>query len=453
LRILAAKAARRRALLGVAVILTLCAAWGLRHVATFVDRLNGEAGQFALIYTLTFSLLVWQVLLWLFDRPYRIRTSFEAAALDAGYVVVSVPVYNEDPRALAVCLHSIVNQSRRPQLVYVVNDGSSIDYRAVEKWFRGFAARHGVGVRWRYQANAGKRVAQAKCFASTPEAHVYVTVDSDTILDRRAIEQVIIPFCDRRVMSVAGVLVSANSRQNLLTRVVDLWWVVSQLTDRSAQSVLGSVMVNSGPLAAYRASMIRRHVGGYVAETFAGRPVSFSDDSMLTLYALVEGRTVQQTTAFAFMLMPERVSHHLRQYVRWMRGSTIRSIWRFRYLPLGRYAYWNHLFRWVSMALSTSVFIALFVVGPAVSRSTLSPWLLVVPILIAYIQGLRYLSFSRTDVSISSQIGTWLLTPLAAMWMLFVLRPVRWYAMATCMRTGWGTRQHGVEVELAGAAL
>ena len=94
-----------------------------------------------------------------------------------------------------------------------------------------------------------------------------------------------------------------------------------------------------------------------------------------------------------------------------------------------RYAYWNHLFRWVSMALSTGVFIALFVVEPAVTRSALSPWLLVVPILIAYIQGLRYLSFRRTDVSTWSQIATWLLTPLAAVWMLFVLRPVagtRW---------------------------
>ena len=103
--------------------------------------------------------------------------------------------------------------------------------------------------------------------------------------------------------------------------------------------------------------------------------------------------------------------------------------------------------------MSTGVFIALFAVEPAVTCSALSPWLLVVPILIAYIQGLRYLSFRRTDVSTWSQIATWLLTPLAAVWMLFVLRPVRWYAMATCMRTGWGTRQHGVEVELAGAAL
>lgn len=46
-----------------------------------------------------------------------------------------------------------------------------------------------------------------------------------------------------------------------------------------------------------------------------------------------------------------------------------------------------------------------------------------------------------------SQLATWALAPVAALWAFFVLRPVRWYAMATCLRTGWGTRAD-VEVTL-----
>lgn len=63
------------------------------------------------------------------------------------------------------------------------------------------------------------------------------------------------------------------------------------------------------------------------------RPVTFSDDSLLTLYALVRGRVVQQPTAVVFTAMPEELGHHLRQYLRWMRGSSLRSRWRVRYLP------------------------------------------------------------------------------------------------------------------------
>ncbi|MFJ8862534.1 hypothetical protein ACIRD8_29405 [Streptomyces sp. NPDC102451] len=29
-----------------------------------------------------------------------------------------------------------------------------------------------------------------------------------------------------------------------------------------------------------------------------------------------------------------------------------------------------------------------------------------------------------------------------------MLRPVRWYGLLTCMRTGWGTRADGAEVVL-----
>jgi hypothetical protein len=33
---------------------------------------------------------------------------------------------------------------------------------------------------------------------------------------------------------------------------------------------------------------------------------------------------------------------------------------------------------------------------------------------------------------------------------MFVLRPLRWYGMATCLRQGWTTRVNGVEVSMRG---
>jgi hyaluronan synthase len=210
---------------------------------------------------------------------------------------------------------------------------------------------------------------------------------------------------------------------------------------------MGAVLVNSGVLAAYRADLVVDNLDGYLNETFFGRRVEFSDDSMLTIYALQRGRAVQQPSAFAFTAMPENLSHHLRQFTRWMRGAWIRSWWRFKYLPLKHYAYWGHLIGWIQMALSTVIFSLLFVVWPVASQS-FDPTLLLIPVIVGYGQSLRYLSFRRSDERLRSQLLTFALAPVAVLWAFFVLRVVRWYAIATCLRTGWGTRTAGVEVAL-----
>ncbi len=59
----------------------------------------------------------------------------------------------------------------------------------------------------------------------------------------------------------------------------------------------GSVLVNPGGLAFYRPEILREHEAGYLGETFAGRPVPFSDDSLLTLYSLARGRAVAPAPA------------------------------------------------------------------------------------------------------------------------------------------------------------
>jgi hyaluronan synthase len=214
---------------------------------------------------------------------------------------------------------------------------------------------------------------------------------------------------------------------------------------------MGSVLVNSGPLAAYRAAVIRDNLDSYLNETFRGHPVMFSDDSLLTLYALLRGRTVQQPTAIVFTALPERASHFARMYMRWMRGSTIRSLWRLRYLPVTGSAYWAHLIRWFTVALSTTVLGWLLLVEPLRYGNRPSATFLVVPLLIGWAQALRYLGVIRSDERIRERAVTWLLMPLAVLGSWTVLRAMRWYGMATCARTDWGTRQDGAEVTLPSA--
>lgn len=432
--------------LAAAVMLAL-ALWAVRHAASMIAVSTGHGARFAVVFTLAFGLLVWGTVLGYLERPKKV-TRRQQAQLDRLHVAVLVPVYNEDPAALRAGLASLLTQTRRPDIIAVVDDGSTVDYDPIIAWLAGAAANHRVAWRWDRQDNAGKRHAQGLGVHLAPDADVYLTVDSDALLDRRALSEGLKPFADPRIQSVAGIVLALNNRTNLLTRLTDLWFVTGQLTDRSAMSTMGSVLVNSGPLALYRGDLVRDNLDGYLNETFAGRRVEFSDDSMLTIYALDRGKAVQQPTAISFTLMPETLDHHVRQYMRWMRGATIRSFWRFRHLPLTGYAYWGHLIAWVQMTLGAVVFIALFIVQPVVDPAAV-PWFLVVPVLVGYGQAARYLTLRRSDESLRSQLLTFALAPAATLWAFFILRALRWWAMCTPFKTGWGTRTAGVEITLA----
>src|SRR6266700_3187296 len=134
------------------------------------------------------------------DEPVKVGRRAEEW-LNHLNVVVTIPCYNEDVGLLDRCIFALVNQTRPPQRIDIVDDGSKIDYSELKAhWCRQWPG--GPVVHWRRQQHQGKRKAHALTFASAPEADVFVTVDSDTSLEHRAIEEGLKPFIDTRVQSV-----------------------------------------------------------------------------------------------------------------------------------------------------------------------------------------------------------------------------------------------------------
>ncbi|MGW4042980.1 glycosyltransferase family 2 protein [Streptomyces sp. NPDC004721] len=435
-----------------AVTFLAAAVWAAHHGVQAAHYGDQAVSRLAAVWAITFLLLLSQTIMYHCERIRR-PSPRARRQLDALHVAVLLPVYNEDDGYLRLGLESMLAQTRRPDSVHVVDDGStSGDYAQVRTWWMQAAKAAGIATTWQRTPNGGKRHGQAAGVRKSPEADVYVTVDSDSCLAPNALEEILLPFAKARVQSVAGIVLATNHRANLLTRITDLWFVTGQLTDRSALSAMGAVLVNSGPLAAYRAPVVRDNLDSYLGETFLGRPVMFSDDSLLTLYALLRGRAVQQPSAVVFTALPEKSSHFARMYMRWMRGSTIRSLWRMRYLPVTGWAYWAQLLRWFQVALSTTVLGWLLIVEPVRYGTTPPASFLVVPFLIGWAQALRYLGVIRSDERIRQRAITWLLMPAAVLGAWTVLRAMRWYGMATCARTGWGTRQNGAEVTLDNAS-
>jgi hyaluronan synthase len=430
-------ARRSVTLLAATALACLGIAWAARHAMLVSDAFHGRPITFASSWAFVFVLLAQQLALAWLERPATV-TAKQQARLNRLRVTVNVPVHNEQPELLHRCLWSLLQQTRLPDRVQVVVNGCPIEpYRQVLiKWAA--AASGQLRAEFIQVDQAGKRHAQATTFRDD-DADIAVTIDSDTVLERRAIEEGLKPFADPRVQSVAGLELGWNGTRSLLTRLQELCRLTWQLTGRSALSTVGQCLVNCGTFALYRAAVIRDNLDAYLNETFAGRRVEISDDSLLVMFALARGRAVQQPTAFMFTIYPETVAHHLRQQVRWMRGAFIRSWWRLRYLPLSSYAYWAEFIGWVQFVLTGVLFVTLFVIWPLVERRVI-PSLLVVSMLIGYAMALKLLLIRRTDQSRASQFATFALAPAMVAWNWLVLRPVRLWGMATCLNMRWGTR-------------
>lgn len=439
-----------------AVPLVLLVGWSVWHLLRLTAWDSADAPGLTLVWLVAFLLLWWLPLCWL-ERPHTLAGPARRRAVDALRVTVQVPVYNEDPAALRACLDSVLRQSRPVQRVRVVNDGSvdaetgePVHYGPVRDELLRRAAGAGIEATWVRTPNRGKRWAQMEALADD-DADVFVTLDSDSVLDRDAVAEGLKPFADERVQSVAGLVTTLNTRATALTRLTAVLYLPFARGLRSAQSVLGTVLINSGTLAFYRAEVVRRHAGVYERETFAGVPMQMNDDSMLTMYARLAGRTVHQPSAVAFTLVPERLGHYFHQQLRWMRGTTVRHLWWLRHMRVTSLAFWMPVMEYAHLLLALAI-PAVIAADPALRGQW--PSLLLHAALLGcamnYLIGLRLFCVRRSDEPLRLQLLLFALAPVAGLWRLLLLRPLYLYAMATCRRIGsWGTRD---EVEVRAAA-
>jgi hyaluronan synthase len=427
----------------IVVPLTMIAAGSFYLHRRAIGATSPTADLMYCVWALSLGFVLTQLALAWLQRPFKVSGA-QQAKLDRLAVAAVIPCYNEDPAILDRTIYSLFAQTRPLDWVIVVDDGSTENYAAIRA--RWEADRSGTEFVWVRQDNQGKKHAQAAAFHAIPQADIYATMDSDSALERRAIEEGLKPFADREVVSVAGLEMAYNLTTNLLTRAMGMRSLAFQLFTMSAQSVAGgNVVINPGAFSLYRGWLIHRILPGYVGERFFGIPVTLGDDTALTLYALLHGRAVHQPTAVAMPVYPETLSHHLRQWTRWMRASTIRTLWRIRYLRPRSYAWWFVLYQQYAFFASVAVSLAVPFAWPATRNLIFASGIALIawPIAVA----MRLITVHRSDVRWRAWLASTVLLPFAALWYLLVLRQIRFYGMATCHRQGWITRKK-VEVTL-----
>ncbi|MCB0278681.1 MAG: glycosyltransferase [Calditrichaeota bacterium] len=339
-------------------------------------------------------------------------------------VSVIIAFYNEDPKILKRCIQSVLDQTITVSQVFVYDDGSDseVAYQTVTEYFQSERLHFN-----RNSKNKGKRYAQVQMLKQL-EADIFVILDSDTILEKNAIEEGLKPFMDQTVFGVSGNISALNQNSGLVSNLYGNLLSKSFSYERAAQSVIDSVLVASGMFSLFRKDVIEGRYEHYLNLREDGLNLS-ADDKRLTTYAIEQGRVLLQSTAMAKTVIPEHSSKFLKQQVRWARGFFSETLYSLKIISKQRWAWWFSLFdiiMWLCLPL-TIVFLVI------VNPQTIILHLIFYELL--YIL-LVLVGRSRNNMTISDSV----LLPAMKLAHIFALFPIRLFAIFTLSSNTWLTR-------------
>ncbi|MDY7043661.1 glycosyltransferase [Virgibacillus sp. M23] len=357
-------------------------------------------------------------------------------------VSVVIPSYNESSQSLSSTIESLLEQDYPIYEIIVVDDGSKdlSGYHSLNEMKDGInqvastsesSSSNTPYLRvHKLEKNVGKRHAQAWAFERV-EGDIIVTIDSDAHVASDAIKELISPFKDSKVKATTGHLHARNKGDNLFTKLIDMRYDNAFRVERSAQSVTGNVLVCSGCFSAYRTEVILSNLEHYKNQTFLGEKVQFGDDRCLTNYAILEGKTLYQSTAHCYTDVPSGIKQFLKQQIRWNKSFFRESLIAMKIgLKKPTVLVWAvlEMLLWILFGVA-------IVFGVILKSSTFG--LIMATYYFAYI---CLSAYARNAYYILRNPLIFLMAPVYGIIHITLLIPLRLYALVTIRQNGWGTR-------------
>jgi cellulose synthase/poly-beta-1,6-N-acetylglucosamine synthase-like glycosyltransferase len=233
-------------------------------------------------------------------NPAERRDLHQVTALIAGH--------NEED-SIERCVRSLHEQSRAPNEIIVVSDGSTD--RMAEK-MRSLQSQGLIKEAHCTQVRAGKAAA-LNLALSRATGDIVVVVDCDCTFDRHALKIAIEPFAEPRTGAVGANVLVRNATHSLLTAFQAIEYMISISQGKQAADLTEQMSLVSGAFGAFRRKALVS-VGGFDA--------GGGEDLDVTLSLRKAGwKSVFAPDAICYTDVPETLAPLIRQRFRWERDA------------------------------------------------------------------------------------------------------------------------------------
>lgn len=243
------------------------------------------------------------ILQWALSIVYRFPETRQKVLSEK--ISLVVPAFNEE-QSIASCIQSLHKMNYENFEIIIVDDGSSDRTLEIARGYESSS------VKVIHQINKGKAEA-LNAGIKQATGSIILTVDADTRLHPEALQAMSERFSRGTSLGALAGNVKVESPKKLLQKLQDVEYATSIGIIRKAQSVLGSVMIVPGPIAALRKEAVEK--AGYFSSG------TFAEDFDMTLAILKAGyRAEYEDRAIAYTIAPKNIEDFLKQRRRWYRG-------------------------------------------------------------------------------------------------------------------------------------
>lgn len=346
------------------------------------------------------------------------------------FVSILVPFYNELKSEMEDSIDSLLNLDypKDKYEILVMDDGSTSN-----EVYLHLKSKYDENVKIFRQPNMGKREAQvALTKLKNPKTDYYLAVDSDSVLDKNCLKELVKTAILMNAQAVSGgILVKKQSQ--FLNKLLRVRYWAANWQERLSQSYFNQVSCCSGPCTLWDAKIFDKVSESYINQYFMGKKCTYGDDRHMTNLFLKEGCNIKMANeAFCFTSTPETWKKWIKQQTRWSKSFYRESYWSFKNLKdrMGWFfAYQNIMAFLLPFVLIANIKIYLLIYTP----TKLSLILYLISVLVAgFIRG-AYAFICTKDF-------TYFLAPIYGVIHFILVFPIRVLALFQLKDTKWGTR-------------
>lgn len=401
--------------------------------------LNSVLGSVFFYFTMFVVVFKICFLIYLFFHYLKYRPAQSQENSKLPYITVIVPAYNEGYFVFNTLksIHESNYPKDKIQLI-AIDDGSKDD-----TWEWMLKAKEELGeflLIYRQATNMGKRFALYRGF-NLATGEVLVTIDSDSIIDKSTLRNLVSPFVeDENCGAVAGNVKIHNNKKAIIPKMLNVSFAFSFGFIRAAQSQMKTVLCTPGALSAYRREAVLNVLEDWINQTFLGVKTDIGEDRAMTNMIMKQGYNILfQANAIVHTNIPETYKTLRRMFTRWERSNVRENIMMSRFAfskfrvsgrSKSRILLVN---QWLTIISAYPSLLVMLLIIFSYPRLFLSSTIISVAIF-SILPALYY------SIKHSKRNAIWIFTyNIFYSFTLFWVTP---FAIATAGKRGWLTREH-----------